>query len=125
MEDIKKIEENKIIGECDDNCDGDNDGIEESKEPIIDIIINEIHVYGFISYKNDNGSKCAICHNTFSEPCIDCSLCDIYTCNLSVSNCNHKYHTHCINKYFRSKNKNMCPLCNEEWGDSTYEELYI
>lgn len=57
--------------------------------------------------------NCAICRNGIGEPCIECVANPDTSCNISWGACNHAYHTHCINRWL--KTRNVCPMDNQTW----------
>mmetsp|Transcript_97393 Transcript_97393/g.145964 ORF Transcript_97393/g.145964 Transcript_97393/m.145964 type:complete len:119 (-) Transcript_97393:19-375(-) len=64
---------------------------------------------------------CAICRNPYSEPCIQCQAEDGETkCCISVGECDHMYHTHCIELWLESRSQ--CPLDNRDWKFATQDK---
>ena len=50
---------------------------------------------------NNESCKCSICLNPPSESSIE-------------TNCGHFYHQECLDRWFSTINKNICPLCKKE-----------
>lgn len=51
-----------------------------------------------------NNDICAICFETINQ-----------INNITITNCNHKYHSSCIFKWVnqKCKNYNLCPMCRQ------------
>jgi hypothetical protein len=75
------------------------------------IKVNKVHFEAITSYDSFN-QDCIICHNLFEESCIGCP--DKSTCKMVISECQHGYHNHCINKWL-AKGHSACPFCNKPW----------
>ena len=64
--------------------------------------------------------NCPICREHLQEPCIECignaSFSGVGEYTIARGGCNHTFHYHCINRWL--KQRQVCPLCNQEW---TYE----
>ena len=60
-----------------------------------------------ITTNNSTDDICLICHENYENK-------KEYTLE-----CNHKYHTDCIMKWFRMGNKN-CPLCNDQGNNINF-----
>uniref|UniRef100_A0A7S3ZBG1 RING-type domain-containing protein n=1 Tax=Lotharella globosa TaxID=91324 RepID=A0A7S3ZBG1_9EUKA len=58
-------------------------------------------------------TKCAICRNSYTEPCVECQASSLPLCALATGECGHKYHQHCIERWLRVRS--MCPLDNKDW----------
>ncbi|UYV79684.1 RBX1 [Cordylochernes scorpioides] len=70
--------------------------------------------------------NCAICRNHIMELCISCqsntanqtTTKEGDECTVAWGKCNHAFHFHCISKWL--KNRNVCPLDNNEWDFQKY-----
>lgn len=51
---------------------------------------------------NIYNTECAICNGELDD-------------NITISECNHAYHTECINLWL--KRRYTCPLCNGRWKE--------
>ena len=81
------------------------------------IKLRKWHAIALWSYDVDDAENCAICLNSLSERCIDCTVdvAAVQDCTQVWGVCNHQYHAHCINKFLRSKALPKCPLCQGDW----------
>lgn len=84
-----------------------------NKKPIIQL--KKVMAVGLWSY-DMKVETCAICRNHIMDCCIECQN-DRYfettDCLVSWGECNHAFHSHCIDRWL--KNKNICPLDTKEW----------
>eukprot|EP01028_Stygiella_incarcerata_P006922 TRINITY_DN2818_c0_g1_i1.p2 TRINITY_DN2818_c0_g1~~TRINITY_DN2818_c0_g1_i1.p2 ORF type:complete len:104 (-),score=15.27 TRINITY_DN2818_c0_g1_i1:60-371(-) len=63
------------------------------------------------------GDKCAICKNLLEEKCTECRASEgdeDVRCTVSWGQCNHAYHTHCIDRWVAQSR--TCPLCQRDWS---------
>jgi RING-box protein 1 len=60
-------------------------------------------------------NNCPICKEALENLCIRClaSSNENEDCYIAVGACSHKFHLHCINEWYKSKD--FCPLCNNSW----------
>lgn len=63
--------------------------------------------------------KCLVCYFSLSFMCEGCT--DAHstgenweTCTATIGKCSHAFHSHCLDKLFKSFNY-LCPLCRKEW----------
>lgn len=94
-------EENTI--ECDAITDKDGEKQQQRK------ICLEIHETLF-----DHKMVCPICKHLLKETCIYCKQTKDYSCDISVGDCRHIYHKHCLDKYLLRGNT-LCLICKEKW----------
>ena len=79
-----------------------NNKIEEAYQKNIRIINRNILIKTFKLENNEsNDDSCSICLNNYKKEEL-----------VSVLNCNHKFHTECIKKWF--DNKTNCPYCRKD-----------
>lgn len=61
--------------------------------------------------------NCAICRNSIMDICIECQADQKSTedadCSVSLGQCKHAFHSHCITRWLRTRR--VCPLDNSEW----------
>jgi len=82
-----------------------NNRIEEAYQKNTKIINKNILIKTFKLENNEsNDNSCSICLNNYKKEEL-----------VSVLNCNHKFHTECIKKWF--DNKTNCPYCRKDIGD--------
>lgn len=58
-------------------------------------------------------THCAICRNGILTPCVECQANDSTDCRVSWGQCKHCFHSHCLERWLRTRN--VCPLDNREW----------
>ena len=78
---------------------------------------------------NTHNELCCICRNSIMDISVNASVNDpdninYNTCKPIVGECNHAFHSDCINMWRRHSNK--CPLCQSNWKlKKTYNENYV
>ncbi len=57
--------------------------------------------------------NCGICKEDVNNYCINCVSSNQTSCNVTIGDCGHAYHDHCINEWL--KQRKVCPFCNKAW----------
>lgn len=65
---------------------------------------------------------CVFCHNRVLDKCTACEVQSHddakHACTLTTGECQHAYHTECVEKWLRNGPRTTCPLDDSEWHGS-------
>lgn len=78
-------------------------------------VFRPVYYYKCENSAGDN-ETCSICKVKLTEVCNMCSIQKATDCPIEGNSlCNHKFHKHCIESWFQSQTKKLCPLCSANW----------
>lgn len=92
---------------------------EESHQTGLSMTLKSWHPIGIWNFKtNNNEVNCSICKAPFVESCVKCTENgNTNDCPISVGQCTHTFHYHCISKVVESNGN--CPIDNVAWSYQT------
>jgi hypothetical protein len=86
-----------------------NNSVQITRRPVRVAYVRPVYTYD----RKMLNSVCEICQKNIEERCNQCVLVEAPHCQITIGECNHGFHEHCLETWLKDNKK--CPVDMLDW----------